>query len=45
MIKKLNEELNNIKVSKYSQLYYNEELESKNKMLITYEGYLQELKK
>lgn len=33
MIKNLNEELNNIKIKEYRQIYYDEELENKNKIL------------
>jgi hypothetical protein len=43
LIKNLNEELNNIKIKEYRDIYCSEELQSKAKMLETYEQYLKEL--
>jgi hypothetical protein len=44
-VKQLSKELNSLKLSEYNTLYYNEELQNKNKLLETYENYLKELRK
>jgi len=44
-IKNLNEELNNIKIAEYNNLYLNEEMQNKTKLLGTYDNYLKDLRK
>ena len=44
-MKHLNKELSTIKLNEYNQIYFNEELQNKNKLLETYEIYLKELRK
>lgn len=44
-IKNLNEELNNTKIAEYNNLYLNEEMQNKTKLLGTYDGYLKDLRK
>ena len=45
MIKKLNKEIGAIQTSEYSQIYFNEEMQNKNRLLETYENYLKEMRK
>ncbi len=43
--KKLSKEISAIQMSEYNQIYYNEEMQNKNKLLETYENYLKEIRK